>query len=98
MPPQVVQNEMGGCVMACDGELYETGTEPEFFACRIAKAEPVTTDMVRLYIASRRHNHLKLEYTLLIPLTDLAEAGRECLRIAGEAHNALMWGDRLTMQ
>lgn len=83
--------------MEC-GDLYETGTEPEFFVQKIAKAEPVNDGMVRVYLSTMRQNHLRLEYTVLVTITDLAEMGRECLRIAAEGHNLLLWEEIDTMQ
>ena len=51
-------------------DLYQTGTEPEFFITTIAKIETVAGNAVRFYCASERGIIRRLEYTVVIP-TDL---------------------------
>jgi hypothetical protein len=69
-------------------ELYETGTEPEFFIQRIAKVEVAEEAVFRVYIASRRRDCLRLEFTALMTPSAAAEIGRALLRFADKPREA----------
>lgn len=71
--------------MDCD--FYETGAEPEFFATSIAKFEPLDEGLIRLYLATKKRNTLRLEYTVIIPRLALIDMARMCLFLATESHN-----------
>jgi hypothetical protein len=68
-------------------EIYETGSEAEFVVTGIAKYEIIGKDMLRLYLASARAGHLRLEYTAVTSCADLLEMARMCMHIVAAAHN-----------
>jgi hypothetical protein len=73
-------------------QIIETGNEPEYYVEDIARVEPLGGGMVRLYIASERHNSLRIEYTIVLRKEKLADIGRMCLCIAADTHNNdLLW-------
>ena len=53
-------------------ELYQTGTEPEFFITKIAKVEIVSGGSLRIYCASERQAMHRLEYTVIVPTEMMA--------------------------
>lgn len=55
-----------------ESELYQTGTEPEFFITRIAKIEIVSGGSLRIYCASEREATHRLEYTVIVPVELMA--------------------------
>lgn len=77
-------------------ELIETGTEPEYFITHLAKAEPLKNGLMRLYIASERRDHLRLEYTVVVSPRELAEMCRAGLLIAADMHNLFMFQSDMT--
>lgn len=72
--------------------ILENGHEPEYVVDQIARVEPMTNGMVRLYIGAERQGAVRVEYSVVISTKALAEVGRMCLIIAADAHNcAEMW-------
>jgi hypothetical protein len=60
-------------------DLYQTGTEPEFWVTEIAKVEPACAGAMRLYCASSREGSIRLEYTVVIPMEGLSHMARQLL-------------------
>jgi hypothetical protein len=75
----------------CRNELSETGLEPEYVVNTIAFAEQAGVGSVRLYIAQRRRNLIRLEFTAVVSLLDLAIMSRQAQAIAADLHNLAMW-------
>ena len=74
-------------------EVVETGNEPEYVINCIARAEPAGSGTVRLFMGSRRSRTVKVEFSVVVTLADLASMASEGQAIAADTHNLMMWQD-----
>jgi len=75
-------------------QLVESGLEAEYLITDIVRAEPVGDGMMRVYLASRKHRTLILQFTVVASLQDFARMAKQVLEMAADAHNLAMWDDK----
>lgn len=69
---------------AAQRETFERGTEPDFSINDIARWEDAGDGMIRIYVASRRGNLGKIEYSFHCTPDTLGRMARRCMEIADE--------------
>jgi hypothetical protein len=74
--------------MPIEKTIYENGSEPEYTIDDFARVEYLKDGMVRICVASEWRGGLRVDYSVRVNKTKLAELGRACLVIAAETHNA----------
>lgn len=73
------------------GELFETGTEPEFFITD-TRLEDAGGGNVRIFCYARRKlNELHLLYTVVVPAESLVAMARKAMHAASDSHNLRIW-------
>lgn len=63
---------------------------PEFYAHVIGRIEPAGGDNLRIYMCVRRGRVLEPIFSVVIPITELAQCARQSLIAASERHTELM--------
>lgn len=74
-----------------DLEIIETGLEPRFFVNVMVRHEVMPDGMVLLTYGLKHGSKINVEYSVLVPLSALAEIARNNQHIAADAHNTLIF-------
>jgi hypothetical protein len=67
---------------------------PEYFVTTIGRIEPAGGDCLRIYMCVRRGSVLEPMYSLVMPISELANCAREVLFAAADHHNDMMLKSR----
>lgn len=87
---------MGTFIEREKSNLCDTGSAPEFYITDIGKAEFPSPHDVRFYLCVKRGSLLLVQFTCIIPVTDIAIMAREAMQIAAEHHNTMRLGAKIT--
>jgi len=69
---------------------------PEFFVTTVGRVEPAGGDNLRLYMCVRRGSVLEPMFSVVMPVSALAESARMALIAAAEHHNEITLQEAMT--
>jgi hypothetical protein len=63
-------------------DVFETGNEPDYYITDILRMEPAGEHDIRIYLASRRNNVLRLEYSAVVSRDALRPMAQQLIEMA----------------